>query len=172
MRQCISLNAKWSFSKTADGVPAAMPEDWERVDLPHTWNAWDGVGEYYRGRCFYAKEIDRRDLPPAERYYLEVRGANASADVYMNGAHLAHHDGGYSAFRADVTEQLADINLLVIAVDNGVSETVYPQMADFTFYGGLYRDVNMLCVNQAHFDLDYWGGPGVKVTPTVTGRDA
>ena len=77
------------------------------------------------------------DLPEAARYYLQIDGANSSADVYMNGNHLAHHDGGYSTWRVDITEHLGAMSLLTIKVDNSANETVYPQMADFTFYGGI-----------------------------------
>ena len=110
--------------------------------------------------------------PAAEQYYLEIQGANSSADVYLNGKKLAHHDGGYSTWRVNLTDALDAINLLVIAVDNSANETVYPQMADFTFYGGIYRDVNLICVNESHFDLDYHGGPGLAVTPEVEGKNA
>ena len=103
---------------------------------------------------------------------MEIQGANSSADVYLNGKKLAHHDGGYSTWRVNLTDALDAINLLVIAVDNSANETVYPQMADFTFYGGIYRDVNLICVNESHFDLDYHGGPGLAVTPEVEGKNA
>ena len=175
MRTVINLNAKWAFTKMVDEVPAALSNKWDFVNLPHSWNAIDGQdgdSDYYRGTCYYAKEIDKMDLPEAEQYYLELRGANSSADVYVNGKHLAHHDGGYSTWRVNVTEALEIKNLIVIAVDNAPNDTVYPQMADFTFYGGLYRDVNLIAVNNAHFDLDYYGGPGLMVTPEVKGEDA
>ncbi|MBP1582132.1 MAG: glycoside hydrolase family 2 protein, partial [Oscillospiraceae bacterium] len=139
------------------------------------WNAidgQDGANDYYRGTCYYAKSVDKLDLPTADRYYLEIQGANSSADVYVNGKHLAHHDGGYSTWRVDVTEVLDRDNLFVIAVDNAANETVYPQMADFTFYGGLYRDVNLICVSESHFDLEHFGGPGIAVTPAIDGKDA
>ena len=114
----------------------------------------------------------KASLPEADRYYLEIKGANSSADVYVNGKNLAHHDGGYSTWRVDITEALDLNNLLVIAVDNTANETVYPQMADFTFYGGIYRDVNIIAVSESHFDLDYYGGPGIAVTPVIEGTTA
>ena len=149
--------------------------DWEQVNLPHTWNAQDGMdggNDYYRGTCYYAKSLKRADLPQADKYFLEFRGANSSADVYVDGKHLAHHDGGYSTWRVDVTEELKAESLLVVAVDNAPNDRVYPQMADFTFYGGLYRDVNIICVPESHFDLEYYGGPGIRVTPVVQGKNA
>ena len=103
---------------------------------------------------------------------MEIKGANSSADVYVDGKKLAHHDGGYSTWRVDITQALGAHSLLVLAVDNSPNETVYPQMADFTFYGGLYRDVNIICVSHSHFDLDCYGGPGIMVTPVVNGDHA
>ena len=175
MRHIIHINSDWVFQKDCSQAPKAMPENWETVCLPHSWNAIDGQdggGDYFRGTCCYAKQLCKADLPAADRYYLEVRGANSSADVFVGGKHLAHHDGGYSTWRVDITEALGDGALLAICVDNAANETVYPQMADFTFYGGLYRDVNLICVGESHFDLDSLGTPGIHVTPTVEGKDA
>ena len=85
---------------------------------------------------------------------------------------MASHDGGYSTWRVNITEELLDENLIVVECDNAPNDRVYPQMADFTFYGGLYRNVNIIAVNNSHFDLDYYGGPGIKVTPAMEGPDA
>ena len=175
MRNVMNFNKKWAFTKMADAVPKTMPTRWDIVNLPHSWNAIDGQdgdNDFYRGTCYYAKEFTKASLPAADRYYLELCGANSSADVYVNGKKLAHHDGGYSTWRVDMTDALDYNNLLVIAVDNAPNETVYPQMADFTFYGGLYRDVNIIAVSEAHFDLDYHGGPGIAVTPIMEGTTA
>ena len=175
MRNIININRKWAFTKQASEIPAAMPKDWNFVNLPHSWNAIDGQdgdNDYFRGTAYYAKVINKMDLPESDLYYLELKGANSSADVYLNGKKLAHHDGGYSTWRVNLTDALESVNLLVVAVDNSANETVYPQMADFTFYGGLYRDVNLICVNNSHFDLDYYGAPGIKITPEIDGKDA
>lgn len=175
MRTVYNLNAKWAFTKQADKVPDKMPMDWAWVNLPHTWNATDGQdggNDYYRGTCYYAKQIIKTDLPQTDCYYLEIKGANSSCDVFLDGKHLAHHDGGYSTWRVDITNDFNNENLLVIAVDNSPNEKVYPQVADFTFYGGLYRDVNIVCVSKSHFCLDYYGGPGLKVTPEILENDA
>ncbi len=175
MRQILNFNAKWAFTKEKCEIPAEIPAHWYWVNLPHSWNAIDGQdggNDYFRGTCLYAKTFDEMDLPESDRYYLEIKGANSSADVYVNGKNLAHHDGGYSTWRVDITDSLQRENIIVIAVDNSPSQEVYPQVADFTFYGGLYRDVNLICVNESHFDLDYCGGPGIKVTPEICGKDA
>ena len=175
MRTILNLNSDWFFGKAIAEIPAAIPAEWEAINLPHSWNAVDGQdggNDYFRGTCVYAKTISKADLPEADRYYIEIKGANSSADVYLNGKKLATHHGGYSTWRVDLTEVMEEQNLLAIAVDNAANETVYPQMADFTFYGGLYRDVNLICVSESHFDLDYYGGPGLKVTSAVEGADA
>ena len=175
MRQIMNINAGWAFSKEANTIPATLPTDWESVQLPHSWNAVDGQdggNDYFRGTAYYAKNIVKSELPAADRWYLELQGANSSADVYLDGKKLAHHDGGYSTWRVDLTADLKDESLLVVAVDNAPNDRVYPQMADFTFYGGIYRDVNIVCVSESHFDLDYFGGPGIAVTPEIVGKDA
>ena len=175
MRQIINLNRKWSFTKEFSEIPAVINSKWNFVNLPHSWNAIDGQdgdNDYYRGTCLYMKELKKEDLPEADRYYLEIKGANSSADVYVGGKKLAHHDGGYSTWRVDITEEIGISTMVAITVDNSQNETVYPQMADFTFYGGLYRDVNLVCVSESHFDLDYFGGNGIAVTPVVEGKNA
>ena len=175
MRTIFNFNAGWLFCKDRKEVPVSLPADWETVSLPHTWNAVDGQdggNDYFRGTCCYAKTLVKAELPEAQKYYLEIRGAASSADVYLNGKHMAHHDGGFSTWRVDLTEELTEESLLTILVDNAPNDRVYPQVADFTFYGGLYRNVNLICVSESHFDLDYYGTPGIKVTPVMEGADA
>ncbi len=90
-----------------------------------------------------------------------------TADLFINGQAICHHEGGYSTFRADLTPYLKDQNDLEIRVDNSPNDHVYPQMADFTFYGGLYRDVNLIIVPDSHFELEHEGTPGIRVTPLL-----
>ncbi len=161
MRQIISLNENWVF--TQNGQTA-------EVQLPHTWNAVDGQdggNDYARGVCLYTRSLDKPVMEEGTRVYLEVCGAAMTARVSLNGKHLASHQGGYSTFRVELTKHLREHNELVISVDNSDNDTVYPQKADFTFYGGLYRDVKLILVPEAHFDLACCGAPGIKVTPVV-----
>ena len=172
MRKILKINEGWQFVK--DCADPAVTEGAVAVTLPHTWNNEDGYdgGTYFRGSCVYSKTINKDELGNGN-HYLEIRGANSSADVYLNGKKLAHHDGGYSTWRVNLTADLKDgDNALAIVVDNAPNETVYPQMADFTFYGGLYRDVYIVSVADNHFDLDYFGAPGIKITPEIIGEDA
>ena len=167
MRNEQLLNAGWEFFGH-DGTLQA-------VDIPHTWNATDGQdggNNYWRGTCAYRKRFETPSFDlQTQRVYLEFRGVNASAKVILNGTAVMEHDGGYSTFRRDVTDVLQAQNELTVEVDNSVNDRVYPQKADFTFYGGIYRDVKLLIVSKTHFDMDYWGGSGLAVTPTVEGTD-
>lgn len=174
MRKITNINSGWLFSKDAEKVPNVLPDNWQEVDLPHTWNGddgQDGGNDYYRGTCYYAKELDGSLFDDGKVNYLEFRGVNSSAEIFFNGEKLTTHHGGYSTFRVK-TPQVKGSNLLVVAADNSPNDFVYPQVADFTFYGGIYRDVNLITVEENHFDLDYYGAPGIAVTPTVNGSDA
>ena len=140
------------------------------VDLPHTWNAIDGQdggNDYFRGTCVYEKTFPKPEFSRDECVYLQFHGVNASARVFLNQKEICSHDNGYSTFRVDITEELKEQNELRVEVDNSVNTRVYPQKADFTFYGGIYRDVELLTVSKEHFDLDYYGGIGLKVDTDV-----
>ena len=141
------------------------------VALPHTWNALDGQdggADYWRGIGTY--EIDLPAPTKGKKQYIELQGANHVATVYCNGREMGTHKGGFSTFRYDLTPAMKDEgNVLTVVVTNAVSD-VYPQNADFTFYGGLYRDVNFIEVNEAHFDLLLDGTSAVFVTPHNVGK--
>ncbi len=175
MRKILNINEGWLFVKGMNQAPASLPEQGELINLPHTWNGVDGQdggNDYFRGCCCYARKILRSELPAGEKYFLEINGANSSADVYMNGKRLAHHDGGYSTWRVDISNTLREDNTLVVLVDNSANESVYPQTADFTFYGGLYRDVNIIALPETHFELEDCGCPGIHVSALMKGADA
>ena len=161
MRKTFNFNEGWLFTKNGAKTP---------VTLPHTWNAADGQdggNDYWRGTAIYEKTFPRPELEEGGRAVLEFLGAAMTADVYLNDRHMAHHEGGYSTFRVDITDALADENRLIVEVDNSDNDRVYPQKADFTFYGGLYRGVNLITVPAVHFELCKDGTPGIKVTPVV-----
>ena len=168
MRRIQKIMNDWTFIYH-DGTKTVL-------DLPHTWNAIDGQdggNDYWRGTCSYEKTFAKPEFDAeTELVYLQFHGVNASAKVVLNGKEVCTHDGGYSTFRNDVTALLEAENHLVVYVDNSVNDRVYPQKADFTFYGGIYRDVELLTVSKAHFELDHFAGPGIKVTPEVKGKDA
>lgn len=168
MRTEILLNSDWQFN-FLDSTKSS-------VQLPHTWNALDGQDggdDYRRGKCTYEKPFACPAFSTEnQRVYLEFCGVNASAEVILNGHQVMTHHGGYSTFRADITDWLKAENLLTVTADNSVNDRVYPQKADFTFYGGIYRDVKLIVVSSRHFDMDYFGGPGIAVSSQVDGSDA
>ena len=167
MRREQLINENWKF-RYHDGTESV-------VNIPHTWNnvdGQDGGDDYFRGSCVYEKSFDSPSFSPDERVYLEFCGVNASAKVILNGKEIMTHDGGYSTFRCDVTDSLAKENFMTVVVDNSKNDRVYPQKADFTFYGGIYRDVKLITVNENHFDLDFFGGIGLAVSSEINGADA
>ena len=168
MRTVTKLMKNWQFTGP-DGKTAA-------VDLPHTWNnidGQDGGNDYKRGSCTYQTTFAAPAFDAdTQQVWLQFEGVNASAAVTLNGTEVICHDGGYSTFRADITALLAEQNTLTVVADNSKNDRVYPQKADFTFYGGIYRDVSLLVVSKNHIALDYLGSCGVRITPTVKGSSA
>lgn len=169
MRKMTRINDGWTVYPVGK-----TPADGTTLDLPYTWNGVDGQdggGDYLRTAFNFERVLDKPDVKPDEDVYLEFKGVNSSADVYIDGELVTHHDGGYSTFRVCVTERIKQSSTLRVRVDNGKTEKVYPQTADFTFYGGIYRDVNLIVVNKTRFDLDHFGSCGLKITPTVEDGD-
>ena len=168
MRSTTKLMKNWQFTGP-DGKTVA-------VDLPHTWNnidGQDGGNDYWRGTCTYKTRFAAPTFDAeTQQVWLQFEGVNASAKVVLNGHEVMTHDGGYSTFRADITALLNESNELTVDVDNSKNDRVYPQKADFTFYGGIYRDVTLIVVNKNHIALGHLGGCGVQITPTVNGANA
>lgn len=165
MRRWVTINKDWIYKE--EGKKETL------LDLPHTWNSSDGQdggNNYRRGKSFYHKKF----ISPVydydrEQVYLQFDGVNASAVVTLNEKRAGRHDGGYSLFRFDITDLLKEENELIVEVDNSANDRIYPQKADFTFYGGIYRDVKLLIVNREHFELDDYGAAGIWVTPVLKG---
>ncbi|WP_284615022.1 glycoside hydrolase family 2 protein [Aquabacterium humicola] len=170
MRTTTLLDGPWRFQR-ADSAGAAEPafDDtaWQRVTLPHTWNAPDGEvgGAYHRGAGWYRRIIDRpAGATPGRRQFLEFDGATLAADVWVNGRLAGRHEGGYARFRFDITPLLkAGRNVLAVRVDNSPLPHVAPLGGDFTVFGGLVRPVRLVETDSAHIELLDHGSPGVKV---------
>ena len=185
IRKNISLNAGWLFAKLPKDsemfnapVEQAGFDDslWEAVTLPHTYNANDGAigrtglcegGEnYYRGLACYRKHFEC-DFPD-KRVFIEFGAANTVADVFVNGEFVGSHEGGYSAFRFDITEYVTQgENVLAVKVNNAPTDYIAPitDQGDFTKMGGLYREVRLIVTESTHIDLLDFGSSGVYVTP-------
>ncbi|RRD93651.1 beta-galactosidase [Clostridiales bacterium COT073_COT-073] len=165
-----NLNSNWNFIKTAGNLQDILLLKGEPVNLPHTWNnldGQDGGGDYIRNAFWYTRELS---LSKSEnkKYFLELEAASLIADIYINQNHVFRHQGGFSTFRVDITSYLENgLNLIAIQVDNRENEITYPQAADFTFFGGIYRSVSLIETNTTHFDLEYYGSSGVTITPIL-----
>lgn len=159
MRKRILFNDGWVFIKKGER---------ECISLPHTWNRDDGATgtQYCRGEFTYEKEFSY-SLGSGRRLFIEFEGVNSSSSVIFNGKELGTHNGGYSTFRYEVTSLVKEENILEVRVDNIPNDYVYPERADFTFYGGIYRDVYLIETDDVHFPLLSDGGPGVKVLTKV-----
>lgn len=178
MRSQINLNHGWRFIRQNEeqAVDANYRDDhWNEVNIPHTWNAIDGANgyEYYQGACWYRKTFKLEPSYEGNQLYVEFNGANSITDVYVNGLHAGQHKGGYSTFRFDITDLVMfdHENIIAVKVDNTVVDDVYPQKADFTFYGGIYRDVNIVMVNPVHFDLMDYGSSGIYIVQDLVTQE-
>lgn len=156
-----NINNDWLFSK--DDIN--KNPKWDNVELPHTWNnidGQDGGNDYYRNVCHYKKVLEVKQIDQA--MFIEFEGVNNVAEVYFNNTYLGRHEGGYALFRFEITNfvELGN-NEIIVSVDNQHNEDIYPLMADFTFYGGIYRNVNLIMANNTRFSLLNDGGEGVNI---------
>ncbi|MFV0363474.1 MAG: glycoside hydrolase family 2 protein [Suipraeoptans sp.] len=170
MRNIKELRENWRFVKSADSPRDAVEKSGLSIKLPHTWNnvdGQDGGNDYYRGTCWYTRELKKSEIESGKRTYLEFLGVAMTAKVYINESLICEHDAGYSTFRIDITDEIDEDTSIVVEVNNDDNDRIYPQKADFTFYGGLYRMVNLITTDECHFDLEYNGSTGIKVTPEI-----
>jgi beta-galactosidase len=172
-RQIQNLNADWKFFR-ADAPNADHPNfddsHWPAINLPHTWNGIDGQdggNHYYRGPGWYRKHLQLTSQDLSKKIYLRIDGACLVSDIFINGQHAGTHRGAFAAFCFDITPMLhPGDNLLAIRVDNSFSKDIPPLSGDFTMYGGLYRDVNLLTLNPLHISPLDDASPGLYLTPT------
>ena len=169
-----SAFAERSQTTINDGWFFRLPSDasWQMVNIPHTYNA-DAyqTPNYYRGKAFYQKSLNIDTIYPDKRYFLKFDAASKAARVKVNGNEAGEHSGGYSAFTFDVTDFIKPgANEIEVEVDNG-REDIAPISADFTFWGGLYRDAWLLTTGLQHFDITTLGAPGVYISTKDVSRD-
>ncbi|HUP44701.1 MAG TPA: glycoside hydrolase family 2 TIM barrel-domain containing protein [Thermoanaerobaculia bacterium] len=154
--------------------PAFDDSAWEGVHLPHTWNAidaFDKTSSYRRGVGWYRKRLQLDPAVEGRRLFLHFEAANQVADVYVNGRHAGQHIGGYTAFAFDITDLVTfeRPNLIAVRVDNAHDPDIPPLNADFTFFGGIYRDVWLIATAPVHITVTDHASPGVFIsTPGLT----
>ena len=158
MSKITCINNCWKFHK--------IGEEAVNVDLPHTYNLDDSDNEkkMWTGITKYEKVLDV-NVKDGERAFIEFGAVNSVADIFLNGKHVLKHSGGYSIFRVELTEFIVDSKVTIeVQVNNSIVEEVYPLMADFSFCGGIYRDVKLIITKDVMFDLLENSGPGVFVS--------
>ncbi|MBA4686321.1 MAG: glycoside hydrolase family 2 protein [Candidatus Galacturonibacter soehngenii] len=173
MRKIINIDEDWFFTK--ESITSfnliAKNSTCEKVNLPHTWNSLDGQdgSDYYTGLCTYQKVLNMDHSLANSTIYIEFEGVNSVCEVLLDGKFIGKHEGGHSTFRFDITKYMnwGKENILTVKVDNSMNECVYPIRADYTFYGGIYRSVNIIAVNPSHFSLSDYGSTGIYITPKV-----
>lgn len=174
-----TINDGWKFS-LFEGDASAVDFDasgWSDVSVPHTWNAKDADDEipgYFRGQGWYRKVLFVENLIPGQRVYLGFEGANQETDVFVNGTFVGNHKGGYSAFIFDVTEHVhAGRNLIAVRVDNSYNPDIAPLSADFTFFGGIYRDVYLVYTSPVQLSTTHYASSGVYLKASkITNSEA
>jgi beta-galactosidase len=179
-RSKVKINNGWNFfaGDLPDGATAAIGPDWQRIDLPHTWNVedtHDDVPGYRRGVSWYRRELSIPDQLKSKRIYLYFEGANQTAELFVNGRRIGSHIGGYSAFTFDVTDALKaqGSNAVAVKVDNTLIQDIPPLDADFNMYGGIYRDVWLIAVDDVHLSFGDSASPGITIsTPQVSAASA
>lgn len=160
-----TINVAWDFKKEGETT-------WQAINLPHTFNL-DAYSKriYYQGKGVYKKRLSIKDLDMNKCYYLKFEAASKAADVTVNGKHLATHVGGYSSFIVDITDIVKSENEIEVVVDNARKD-IAPISADFTFWGGIYRDVWLISTPKQHFNMSNYGSKGVFVsTPIVNEKE-
>ena len=170
-RLTYSINEYWQFKKEKE-------TSWGIVNLPHTWNAIDAADEeegYYRGIAFYKKELRPDSSTSGKQVYIYFEGVNQVAELFVNGKSAGKHIGGYTRFCFDITDLLNynQSNLLEVKVDNSHNDNIPPYSADFTFFGGIYRDVFLVITDKVHVSLSDFASSGVYIeTPLANEKEA
>ena len=172
-RQVVSLDEDWQF-RFSHSVEKGV---YDRVDLPHTWNAGDalsGKPDYKRGIGNYRKTITVPDDWKGKRVFIRFEGVNNVADMFVNGCHAGRHKGGYGAFTFDLTDGLryGAENTFLVRVSNAENLEIMPLVGDFNFYGGIYRNVSLIVAEPMHISLRDYGSSGVRLVQKSVSRES
>lgn len=180
-RVVYSVNDGWKFMKGSPfeaHLAACDDSSWETVHIPHTWNAKDTDDDepgYYRGPAWYRKNIFIDRSQEGRNVVMYFEGANQEVKLYVNGYYIGEHKGGYTRFCFDITSKVrfGEDNLFAICVSNEHNPDIPPLSADFTFYGGIYRDVYLQFMNPVHMAVNDYASSGVYIrTPKVSKEES
>ncbi len=180
-RVVYTINDGWKFTKGSPfeaQLTGCDDSSWETVNIPHTWNDKDADDEtpgFYRGPVWYRKQLFIDKSQEGRRAMIYFEGANQEVRFYLNGQFVGEHKGGYTRFCFDITPHLryGQENLFAIYVNNVYNPNIPPLSADFTFFGGIYRDVYLQFMNPVHIATNDYASSGVYIrTPEVNNSAA
>lgn len=180
-RVVYTINDGWKFTKGSPfeaQLTGCDDSSWETVNIPHTWNDKDADDEtpgFYRGPVWYRKQLFIDKSQEGRRAVIYFEGANQEVRFYLNGQFVGEHKGGYTRFCFDITPHLryGQENLFAIYVNNVYNPNIPPLSADFTFFGGIYRDVYLQFMNPVHIATNDYASSGVYIrTPEVNNSAA
>ncbi|MPQ47444.1 hypothetical protein GCQ56_10555 [Marinifilum sp. N1E240] len=160
-----TINENWQF--------ALEGKSWRSVNLPHTWNAKDAFDDeaYYRGTGIYKKELHIHASQLQKELFIQFDGVNAFADLFINDQFVGQHKGGYTAFRFDISNFVHEgVNHIRMIVNNEFNTNYPPLDGDFTMFGGIYRDVQIIETHKLHIDLDNLASSGVFISQKNVGE--
>jgi beta-galactosidase len=167
------INDSWVFTRSdvkGAETPSFNDSSWTKVNIPHTWNNMDGQdgGSYYRGIGWYRKRLRIGPEFRDRNIYIKFEAANMVTDVYLNGTSVGQHRGGYSAFCFNITRliKIGEENILAVKVNNAGNSNIAPVSADFTFFGGIYRDVHLISTAKVAISPMDYASSGVYLKPT------
>ena len=180
-RVVYTINDGWKFTKGSPfeaQLTGCDDSSWETVNIPHTWNDKDADDEtpgFYRGPVWYRKQLFIDKSQEGRQAVIYFEGANQEVRFYLNGQFVGEHKGGYTRFCFDITPHLryGQENLFAIYVNNVYNPNIPPLSADFTFFGGIYRDVYLQFMNPVHIATNDYASSGVYIrTPEVNNSAA
>jgi beta-galactosidase len=180
IRHVETINDSWNFYKGNISEPfsSEINVDWEKVTLPHSWNTQDILDDedgYYRGVGWYKKTMVIPKVYENQQVFLLFEAANQVTSLFVNGKPIGEdHIGGYTSFSRDITSALKlGENTIMVKVDNAHNDEIVPQSADFSFYGGIYRDIQLIITKPVHFEVANLGANAVFIrTPKVSENSA
>jgi beta-galactosidase len=183
-RQTTGSGALGSFDRKTEGADSVEPRfrgaylpgyddsGWNRINLPHTWNAYDVMDAeagYWRGIGWYRKHFRVDSKYKGKRFVLQFEGVNQTATFWLNGKYLGIHKGGYTGFSFEISPRFGADNVLTVKVNNLFDATVPPTVkTDYDFYGGIYRSVSLLITDNTYISNTYWVTPHVSAATAET----
>lgn len=162
-REFYPINDGWRFyfAEELDNSRA------EYISLPHTWNDHDSGSEtsYMRTSANYTRTTWIPSEWQGRRIFLRFGGVQSVADVFVNGAHVGEHRGGYTGFTLEVTDAVkygAD-NYLRVVVSNAHRSDVLPVSTDLDLCGGIYREVELMVTPKSIISPLFYSSDGVLI---------